>query len=546
MIRVQSFDSDNIIPILSGLVCDKSTGDSYVFINTMLKMLPPSEAIQEMYLILSSLDRLYEIFSMTKLVPAINKDSLMEIINNNIYEEIKENNRAGFQEYARQVCQIELDFSNEETIGVVSSSLIAKVEYLIDQAKELDYTLEQSVSEIANFQTKYVHALTREAGNILSMLSNSDFKQLRFHFWGWTYFLNRHKIYSIESIDTFLNLISDTIRMKRNWSLMRSGPLSSLDTVLQYKDRYIENSVPLMVTPFEEFDLLVKLVGEQITVLVAPKGSGKTTWAGMIAGIGLAQGKRVQFYCPEMAPYKLLYECVLPAYVRAKYGFPVTAGQCLGLEEPYEAGSEYTVEEKKLIIKMAIEELVSDKNFYHVDTYYYHDSLSSDMRAHVKSFNPDLLIFDHTQEILGEAGYNEKTALLGTTVKGIVKEFPLHAILLSHPGSGFKTPTQENPILNEQKIAAWSNIIEAVADNIIGAVKQGKDEFKMFFTKLRFGTIPPMFTVFRMIKAHGWFEFRKEDQYIQSVNTSKAIEDMLNGVPIMIGDDDGFPREEED
>ncbi|MFF2798210.1 P-loop NTPase family protein, partial [Lysinibacillus xylanilyticus] len=219
------------------------------------------------------------------------------------------------------------------------------------------------------------------------------------------------------------------------------------------------------------------------------------------------------------------------AYMRAKYGFYMTTRQALGLDEPYAAGSEYTAEEKKVLLKMAKEELASSGTFFHVNEYYHYETLEDDFRAHVKSFEPGLVVIDHTQEIRGEAGHNEKTSRLATTLKSVCKDYGPHALVLSHPGGKFKEamPTLENPISRDTKIVAWSNDTETLADNIMGAVKVGDNQFKIFFTKLRNGTIPPMYQVFRMNKPHCWFEWQKEDQYTQSVNSDYAIEAIISG-----------------
>lgn len=539
MIRVQNFDSDNLIPLLSGILVEETTPNTYVFINTIIKMLPPEEAIQDSYLILRTLEQFYSIFSRSKLLPAIDKSKLMSIVENNIYEELKENKRAGFREYAQTTCQVELDLYNEETIGLVATTLLASIENIIDQAIDLGYTLNQSVSELLNFQTNYKHALIREAGLLLEMLSNSDMSQVNLHFWGWSFFLRKHKIYSINDSATLLNLLADFIRTKEKWSMFHDAPLTSIDELLMLQDMYLENMTPFMTTPFDAFNSCIKFKRRELSVLVAAKSTGKTTFASMIAGIALNQGLKVMFYSPETDKSKMLFENILLPYIRAKYGFAVTTPQVLGLEEPFEAGSDYTAEEKKVIIKMARQELVDSGNFMHVGEYYMYKTMEEDMRSHVKSFAPDIVIIDHTQEIRGEANHNEKTSRLATVMKSIVKDYDCHGFILSHPGAQFPKaiPTLENPISRDTKIAAWSNDIETLADNIMGAIKVGNNEFKIFYTKLRNGEIPPMFQTFRMLKPQGWFEFRNEDQYTQNVDSASAIEALVSGKSILIEDD---------
>lgn len=540
MIRVQSFESDNLIPVLAGLFGEETTADSYTYVNTILKLLPPEECIQETYLILSTLDQFYKIFSRSKLTPAINKMSLISTIENNVYEELKENRKAGFREYAQTTCQVDLDLYNEEIIGLVATTLVESIESIIDQAMDLNYTLNQSVSELLNFQTNYKHVLLREAGMLIEMLSNSDMSQVGLHFWGWKQFLFKYRIYGVNDAPTLFNLLADFIKTKDKWSTFRDMPLESIDDILAMQDTYIENMVPIMTTPFDAFNACIKFIKGEITVQVAAKAAGKTTFASMITGIALAQDLKTMFYSPETPKHKLFFENVILAYIRAKYGFTVTAAQVLGLEEPFEAGSEYSAAEKKVIINMAKEELASSKRLFHVNEYYYYDTMEADMRAHVKSFNPDLVIIDHTQEIRGEVSHNEKTSRLATTIKSIAKDYNPHFFVLSHPGGKFSdaVPTIEKPISRDVKIVAWSNDIETLADNIMGAVKIGNNEFKIFYTKLRNGDIPPMFQVFRMIKPQGWFEFRPEDQYTQTVDSSYAVNAIMEGKSLLLAEDD--------
>lgn len=547
MIRVQNFESDNLIPVLAGLLGEETSHESYIYVNTILKLLPPEEAIQETYLIMSTLEQFYMIFSRSKLTPVLNKMSLMNTIENNIYEELKENKKAGFREYAQTTCQVELDLYNEEVIGLVASTLLDSIESIIDQALGMEYTLNQSVSELLNFQTNYKHALMRESGMLMEMLSNSDMSQVGLHFWGWRQFLSKYRIYSINDSDIFLNLLADFIRSKDKWSTYGDAPLTSIDDVLGMQDTYIENMIPIMTTPFDAFNSCIKFTKAEITVLVAAKAAGKTTFASMLAGIALAQGLKVMFYSPETPKHKLFFENVLLAYIRAKYGFTVTAPQVLGIEEPFEAGSEYTKDEKKVIINMAKEELATSGALFHVNEYYYYDTMEEDMRAHVKSFSPDLVVIDHTQEIRGEKNHNEKTSRLATTIKSIAKDYGPHFFVLSHPGGKFgdALPTLEKPISRDVKIVAWSNDIETLADNIMGATKVGNNEFKLFYTKLRNGDIPPMFQVFRMIKPQGWFEFRKEDQYTQTVDSSFAINALMDGKSLIVADDIDLDTTEE-
>ncbi|MFF2798211.1 hypothetical protein, partial [Lysinibacillus xylanilyticus] len=188
--------------------------------------------------------------------------------------------------------------------------LLANVESIIDDAIAMEYSLNQSVSEIFNFQANYKNALMREAGSLMQMMSNSDMMQIGLHFWGWKYFLNRHRIWSVNDAGTMFNLLADFIRTKDKWSTLKDSPLTSIDDLIKLENEYIEDMEPFMVTPFDDFNQHVKFTRSEITVLVAAKAAGKTTFAGMIAGIALAQGIKVMFYSPETKRSKMIHEYI--------------------------------------------------------------------------------------------------------------------------------------------------------------------------------------------------------------------------------------------
>lgn len=542
MIRLNSFSSDNLIPVLSGILTEETTSDTYGFVSTLLRVLPVDESVQETYLIMSALSQLNSIYSRTDMTPAINKDTLTVIIGNNIYEELKENRQAGFKEYARNKCQTELDLFNDEVIGDVASALLADVDYIIDEAIEVGYSLQESMANLLAFQSAWTNALLRESGTVLEMLSNSDINQVTMHFWGWKKFLMKHRIFSSSKASILLALLSDTIRSKDNWVKDRDVPITSVEQINTLREEYLSDLNPIMVTPYHSFNEQYKILKENLVLLTASKGQGKTAFAGFLTGLALASNIKVMFYSPETPGKKLFNETIIPSYVRAKYGFFVTARQVIGLDEPYPNGSTYTVEQKKAILALADQEIADSGNFMHVQNYLTYETLEEDLRSMTKSFNPDIIIFDHHQEIRGNANRNEVTSRVATSLKGIVKDYKVHCLLLAHPNSEMQKalPTPENPISTDKKIVSWSGDQEQLADVIMGAVRVNNDMFKIFFTKNRNVPVAPMYQVFRANPAHAWFDMLPEDQYKSSTSTDAAVEAILagKGSTLNFGDDD--------
>lgn len=543
MIRLSSFSSDNLIPVLSGVLTQETTSDTYGFVTTLLRVLPVDESAQESYFIMSSLSQLNSIYSRTDMTPAINKETVMNIIRNNIYEELKENRQAGFKEYARNKCQLELDVFNEEVIGEVASVLLSDIEYVLDEAIASGYSLEESMSHLLGFQSAWTNSLLRESGTVLEMLSNSDMSQVTMHFWGWKKFLMKNRIFSSSKAAILMALLSDTIKAKENWVQDRDVPITSIEQINQLREDYISDLSPILQTPYHSFNQQYKILKENLVLLVASKGQGKTAFASFLSGLALASGLKVMFYSPETPGKKLVNESIIPSYVRAKYGFFVNARQVVGLDEPYPQGSNYSVEEKKAILALVDQEIADDGNFMHVQNYLTYDTLEEDLRAMTKSFEPDIIVFDHHQEVRGNSNRNDITSKVAITLKGIVKDYKVHCLLLAHPNGDISKalPTPESPVSSDKKIVSWSGDQEQLADVIMGGTRVN-DMFKIFFTKNRNAPIAPMYQVFRVNPIHSWFDMIPEDQYKPSVTSDSAVDAILAGKAhtLDFGDEDSL------
>lgn len=540
MLKIQSFEPENLEPVLSGILSGETTPHAFTLCSTLLKVYPVEETFQVSYLIISALQQIEMIRVRSSLNPTIDKETIMIIVKGNIYEQLKENRSAGFAEYARVVCQLELSVYDDEIIGEVADSLIAAVEQVIDNAIALNYTVEQSFALMIPFVDEYKNSLMRELSRILDMLANNDLTNIGIHFWGWKRFLNHYRIYSSRKAPLLLTMAADFLRVKDTWSLGGDNVLNSIDQIIELEEEHIEALVPVLEIGMGGYGDAFKLFKSSFNVIVGGKGSGKTTLASNFTGKALREEKKVMFYSPETKPSNLLFGNIIPAYIKYKYGFLVNEAQVLGLEEPYPGGSDYTTEEKKVIIQMAKQEIADSSNFMHITEYYNYQTLGSDLRTHYKLLEPDIIIFDHSQEVRGESDANKKTSLVATELKSLMKDTGVAVILLSHPASGYDSalPTTEKPIVQDKKIAAWSQDVETLADTITGIIRNGPTEFKVFFTKLRFGEIPPMFQVLQMNKPHCWFDYRLEDQYLQNAATN-SIEDLIQNKFVLDDDDDG-------
>lgn len=546
MIRLKGLDQKIINSLLSGLFSGKTLTQHYVYLHDLLSILPVEETSQVYYCIFSALECLQEIYSIRRTIPAISKEVILQIVGNNLYGELKENNKVGFREYARLECGVELDPLDTKSLTVVYQRIIQECDINLTEAVSMNLTVEDSFSKLPEFISNYSEVFATELSELITLYNINDSKIVKYQFWGWSDFLYRHKIYSILDLSKLLRLAAAHIDNKTYLISHTTAPLTSISQLITLEQTYIDTSIPLGSWGIPPLDDLVKLVPHEVSIIVGEKGLGKTTLAGYLTGTLIAQGKKVLFYCPEILKHKLILSFVLPAYIKAKYHFIVTPDQCLGLEPPYEFGSDLTQDEKVAAIQMAKLEFAESGLFYHSDVTYNYKTLKDDIRSKLIEFEPDIVIFDHTLEVDGEADYNKVTAALADAFKDVKKEFPIHIIALSHAGSEFTVPTKNKPIVTS-KIVAWSKRMEGAADNLIGAFPSQGDIVNLFFTKLRWNKIPPMYLVFRMDRIHVWFEYRIEDQFSNQI-THQQIEALtqMSSYKDLLLDDDGDDDDDND
>jgi hypothetical protein len=129
---------------------------------------------------------------------------------------------------------------------------------------------------------------------------------------------------------------------------------------------------------------------------------------------------------------------------------------------------------------------------------------------------PDIVIIDHTLTFDSQGhNNNELTDKLARTLENLKRRFPVHFIVLSHAGSDFRIPTEAEPIVN-RKIVAWSGSLEQAADNIAGTFRTEGNRLNFFWTKVRWGTIPPMYYSYRVDHVHNLMTYVQKDQLLQS------------------------------
>jgi hypothetical protein len=103
------------------------------------------------------------------------------------------------------------------------------------------------------------------------------------------------------------------------------------------------------------------------------------------------------------------------------------------------------------------------------------------------------------------------TDKLARVLEDLKQEFNTHFVVLSHAGSDFTIPTENNPIVTN-KIVAWSGSLEQAADNIAGTFRTDGDRLNFFFTKVRYGDLLPRHYTFRMDYIHSRMYYELKDQ----------------------------------
>jgi hypothetical protein len=154
----------------------------------------------------------------------------------------------------------------------------------------------------------------------------------------------------------------------------------------------------------------------------------------------------------------------------------------------------------------------------------------------VLKFEPDVIIFDHTTELLGEENLNIATQNLAEAFREIKREFFVHIVAFCHTGTSFRIPTKDAPIVTD-KICNWSRRLENVADNVVGMFRDG-DKLNLFYTKSRWSALIPMWHTLRMDREHNWFLFLPEDQFGSKLSADMVEEFMSEAKLYDIDDED--------
>ena len=510
MIRLKNLDSDTIIAIMSCLFHAETSPDTYTYYSFLKTILDTDEVSDEVYLIYSALDILLELYAIRQDVPVINKDVIISIIQQNLYYDIKENKDSLFQIYAMQHLGIELDTLDETTISSIGSHLMGRCVEFIDALLLRNLTIEESRGYISNLIDDYIENLCQELSQIIIHLTNNDTKIIQFQFNGWKRFLRTNKIYNAEGLTLLLRLTATIIDEKKQIAAKASDPLTSIGRLIELKEQLVVYDNPLGSWKNHLLDEYVSICPGTYTLCVGDRGLGKTTWGAFLTGQLMAQGLRVMFYCPELFEHDLLFKHILPAYIYAKYGFPVSMEQILGSAPLYEHHELLTTEQRADLIKAAELTLAEEGLFFHVDTYFHSKTILDDLRSKIIQFKPDVLVFDHTTDLIGDENLNTVTSNLAEAFRTIKKEFFVHIFALSHVGSDFKIPSRDRPIITD-KICAWSRRLEGAADTVIGMFRND-DKMNIFYTKTRWVVQPPMWHTFRMDREHNWFYFLPQDQ----------------------------------
>ena len=537
MIRLKNLDSDIIASVMSCLFYKETTKETYIFYNFLKTLLNTDEVIDEVYLVYSAIDTLYELYSVRRDVPIINKEIVLSIIQQSLYAEIKEVFDPGFKNYARQQLGVELDSLNDQSVLTVGSHVFGRCTEFIDLLVMKGHTIEESRGYLSNLTQEYVDKLSEEFSQIILNLNNNDTRILDYQFTGWKKFLRAHKIYNGSKLPQLMRLVAAVIENKLQVAAKASDPLTSIGQLIALKEKYILYDEPIGYWDVEIMDNSLRVVPGTYTLVVGAAGVGKTTFGSWLAGNLLSQGKRIMFYCPEISEHMLLFTNILPAYVRAKYGFSVNVEQILGREPMYEHHDTLlSRKERGDLVKAAELSLAESGLFYHISKHFDARTLLDELRSEILKFEPDVIIFDHTTEVHGDENLNLVTQYVAYAIEAVKREFFVHIVALSHTGSNFRIPTKDQPIVTE-KICNWSRRLEGVADNVVGMFRDG-NKLNLFNTKSRWAPLFPMWMTLCMDREHNWFLFSPEDQL-----GSKLSLDMVDD---FISDAKLYDLEEED
>jgi len=535
MIRLEGLSNEFFEKLLSGIVSQETTQDTYKYWRFVSELLPAEETITYINLIWESLNILREIQVLSKDTPSLDKDTILNVVDSIIYSEIKETRYKGYAQFMRYNLGEELDATLESSITELGRNIRAEIISILDNALTLNLTIEESYAVVPEFIDHYGQVFTEELANLINTFRNNDSSYVRENFWGWQAFLNRYKVKTIKNLPDLLNLSSAHYKAKVTLNSTTSRPLTSLEQIEEMERVHLETGEPLFELELAVLDTIIPPKPHEVTLCVGERGLGKTKVGAYITSSAMKQNRRVMFYSPEIHKEKLFFNFVMPSYVRTTCGFLVTPDQLLRKTAHYPEGTQYSPEEKQNLVNFAKTKFVENGNFIHIDTPYNYLTLAEEFRADIIKFQPDIIVWDHTQDIRGNVGMNEMTMKLAETFEDIKREFPLHIFALSHTGSEFKRPSVEEPIITS-KIASWSSKLEIVADNIVGMFGSEGQRINFFFTKLRWHPPVAMWKTFRMDAQHNWFYYQDKDQHV------RHLEDPLLA-SLQEGYDDGGMKE---
>jgi len=526
MIRLAQLEQEYIADLLSCLISQPTTEDSYSYIAALDKILTPEELLDVNFVVFSAIRVLAQTNSYEKFTPTINKDIIKEIIDQNLFTEVKNNYYAGFDMFMRKASGEPLNFDEPSIIEKFKTYLMQEVDELLDEAKELNLTIEESYARFPNFIQHYKKVLMTEAIDIQVKLINEETYEIRKTNPGWAKFFKDHRIYSGQQIDKFLMLISEQSVAKEK---QQDGTISKTDTKEKYEQmqqRFIDGGLPLAVWDLEYLQQHMPALANRMTLMVGERGIGKTTVAITLAGQAAAQGLNVGYFGPEITDKDLLFSFFMPSYIWSKYGFRVTPRQVVGLDPVYNEGTHLDVKKREDIIKLAALEFIEGANFIHITENYHHDEVEQKLEAFIVEHKIDFLIWDHIEEMDG-GDPSRVVGKIASVFTKLKKRHPLQVLAISHPGTGWEVPTEKKPKITG-RISAWNKKIESASDMILGIFKSDyEDRLNIFFTKTRWGDQPLMYRTFRVDYLHNIMEYVEEDQYY-NVNTPSLDTDEVH------------------
>lgn len=260
MIRLKNLDKDILASAMSCLFHPNTTKETYIFYNYLKTLLDTTEVIDEVYLIYSALDTLYELYTVRRDVPVINKEIILSIIQQNLYAEIKECFDPGFHVYARQNLGIELDSLNDQSVLNVGSHVFGRCTEFIDMLVMKNHTIDESRGHITNLVDVYIEKLSEEFSQIILHLNNNDTRILDFQFNGWKKFLRKNRIINSMALPSLMRLVSSIIEGKLQVASRASDPLTSIGQLIALKEKYIVYDEPIGYCDVPTLDESIRVV----------------------------------------------------------------------------------------------------------------------------------------------------------------------------------------------------------------------------------------------------------------------------------------------